>query len=321
MPSSCASRRPRLTAVLAAVTVTTGLLLPAPAVAHRRADTVAAAAMAVEPAAERARTLFDQGSAAYELSKYAEAVQKFEQSFLAARDIDDDALRERVLHALQFNLGRAHIKAYAIDRDVQRLRTALDLFTKYVSKGAELGIELEAETLMAEAQAELDRRAPPTPVTPPAPAPEPEPAPAAEPAPADDGDAGAEDTAEVAPMDPNTPDAGVSSSGKKLAGVGYASLGLAAAGFGTMAAGMVMGLSASSDDENAATASALRDAERRGALSNTLTVAGGVAGGVFALIGVSLIVVGKKKQKNGAGVSVLPGMHRNGASLSLHGRF
>ena len=56
-------------------------------------------------------------------------------------------MRLKVLHALQFNLARAHVESYEIDKDAKHLRTANDLLDKYIGNDAGLSVDKEAEAL------------------------------------------------------------------------------------------------------------------------------------------------------------------------------
>ena len=58
----------------------------------------------------QAQALFKEGATLYKMSEYQAALEEFKKAFKLSMRIEDDGLRGRVLHALQFNLARAHVK-------------------------------------------------------------------------------------------------------------------------------------------------------------------------------------------------------------------
>ena len=217
------------------------------------------------PPAEQAQALFEEGVTLYKMSEYTGALEKFAEAFKYSARIEDDGMRGRVLHALQFNLARAHVKTYSLDQDVLHLRQAVDLLEKYLENSAGLRVDGEAEALMAEAKAELARR---------------------------DRNARGGSSSPPAP-------------GRALKVGGYTSLGVAAAGLGIMVGGLVMAKRADGEDAAAKTAVQLEEAERRGKLGNTLSVAGAVTAGVCAAVGATLVVLGTRAaRRDGAAARV-----------------
>ena len=184
-------------------------------------------------AAEQAQVLFKSGVSRYQMSDYNAAIEKFSQAFEFSVEIEDRALRVRVLHALQFNLARAHMKSYGIDKDLSHLRTALDLLGKYLAD-EDLGTDQEASALATEAREELDAR-------------EEEARALAASGQASDDDEQQGSEAQLAPGEdadnpgPSGDDRGAATSaGRGLLLGGYASLGLGVASLGLMAyTGMV----------------------------------------------------------------------------------
>jgi tetratricopeptide (TPR) repeat protein len=58
-----------------------------------------------------AQALFRRADAAYQTSNYPTAIETYTEAFNVSQEIEDEALRKRVLQAIRFNLGRAHFKA------------------------------------------------------------------------------------------------------------------------------------------------------------------------------------------------------------------
>lgn len=270
---------------------------PAAAPAWAQPETVEA-----RSPAQQAQALFKDGAAQYKLSNYANAVDKFSAAFVLSLEIEDDGLREKVLHALQFNLARAHVKTYDIDEDVEHLRTAVDLLEKYLNEGAELGIELEADALIAKAKAELARRR------------QADEASKAEP------QTTAEPRARI--EDPTPRDSDPTEPGRRLTLAGYASLGLAGASLGLMAGGLVMANAANKEATDANTGAAYSSMDKKGSTGNALFYAGVAGAVVFAGTGVALLLVGKKRSKRDTAISrwapVLSPQH---VGLQLQGNF
>lgn len=111
-----------------------------------------------DPAWIEARKAYDEGKLAYELAEYEKAVDKFTASFVAAADIEDENMRAQVQSTLWFNLGQAHLHAYEVDREPQRLGKAKELLEKYLASDPDMPAEdrEQAEALIAEAEARLE---------------------------------------------------------------------------------------------------------------------------------------------------------------------
>ena len=94
---------------------------PAADVADAAADAAAGEGGAPDPAAvERARELYQAGSAAYEATRYAVAVEAFEEAYrLAPRP------------TVMFSLAQAQRLQYFLDGDAARLRRAVELYRRY----------------------------------------------------------------------------------------------------------------------------------------------------------------------------------------------
>jgi len=111
---------------------------------------------------------------------------------------------------------------------------------------------------------------------------------------------------------------GGSDAGKGLIIGGAVALGLGVAGLGMMGAGLGLGAQANDisdleDDD----VSGRRDQFARGRTGNALAIAGGIAGGVFAVTGAVLVGLGVKKKRSSVALGPGPGM----AGVALRGRF
>jgi tetratricopeptide (TPR) repeat protein len=263
----------------------------------------------------QAQALFTEGVTLYKMSDYQAALEQFKKAFKLSMKIEDDEMRARVLHALQFNLARAHVKTYEIDRDMQHLRVAVDLLNKYSSSSDEFGADEGAEQLLAYAQAELTRATPaPSPVV------------RSE---NDTSQSGAEvdsdesvKSGEQKPLD--NANRRSNPSGKALRIGGYVALGLGAASLGLVGGGMAMGAKAKRDYADAGTASDYDSAISRGNTGNALALTGAVAAGVLLSAGVVLLVVEKKKGSRATQAARLrfaPQMGSDGGGVWLGGVF
>ena len=277
----------------------------------------AAPATAQEPTpAEQAQALFKEGAAQYKMSNYPVSLDRFGAAFVLSLEIDDAALRVRVLHALQFNLARAHVKTYKLDKDLMHLRQAVDLLENYLEDDTDLGVDDEAHALMAEAKAELERRESAAPIAGPA---------------AIEAQPGGGEADDITPVEAEASpgevegDRGPAKPGKALMLAGYGSLGMSAVGLGLMVGGIVMGKSAADDHATAGTKADIDDADRRGKLGNTLFIAGAATAGVFAAAGVTLVVLGKRASRRGgrsaARIWVSPSAGSALTGLQVGGRF
>lgn len=124
------------------------LALPAPAVASPYV--VRSATEEPSPQDREAAEAFRNGSKAYEMGNYEEAVQLFERSY----ELSASA-------ALLFNLGQAYSRWYEIDPDIEHLRKARKLFENYITRleaEGDLSTEVRAETeeRIAEVEQQID---------------------------------------------------------------------------------------------------------------------------------------------------------------------
>lgn len=108
------------------------------------------------PAADlsAAKRLFDEGLARYETADYEGAIEVFTLALseLSGQGVDDFAIRG----LLRFNIGRAHVRAYEIDHDVEHLRQAQTILRRLLdeAKLPELEGMLDEQTI-ADAEQQL----------------------------------------------------------------------------------------------------------------------------------------------------------------------
>lgn len=110
-----------------------------------------------QEAVTRAREAYDAGKTAYQTANYLEALEKFEESFAAAEEIEDADLKAQVQSTLYYNLGSTHIRAYDLDEDRAHLVQAKVLLQSYLDSTPELTEEerTQATNLMDEADRKL----------------------------------------------------------------------------------------------------------------------------------------------------------------------
>jgi hypothetical protein len=104
-----------------------------------------------------ARRLFDEGLARYEAADYEGAIEVFTLALGEVRGQGGNNFTVRGL--LLFNIGRAHMRAYDIDHDVEHLRQAQTIFERFVEEAESRPGEIdEADISEAREQlAELER--------------------------------------------------------------------------------------------------------------------------------------------------------------------
>ena len=78
---------------------------------------------------ERAEELYEDGATAYRAGRYESAARLWT---FAYDDLADDPALEGPRHVLGFNLAQAHVKAFADDRDPERLARARILTEAYI---------------------------------------------------------------------------------------------------------------------------------------------------------------------------------------------
>jgi hypothetical protein len=259
-----------------------------------------------EPAADlsEAKRLFDEGLARYDAADYEGAIEVFTLALSEVRGqgVSDFDIRGLLL----FNIGRAHVRAWEIDRDVEHLRQAQKIIRTFLEEAnsKEYAGIIDAETLKsAEVQlAEIDRE-----LAGPAPADEPEDEPESD-----------QPSADVSPQ----------AKRHRATGIGLTVSGVAVlgAGVGMLVWGTTYGPDAQAqvDGFTPQTMSVLAQgddfiaAERR---KGTAWMAGG---GVAAALGVAGLAVGIQqliKAKRTKAPSVSAGVGPQGVGVVVSGRF
>ena len=256
-------------------------------VAEARAQAPSGVASSAEPKRsplEEAKALFQDGVVAYNMSNYEEALAKFSEAFALSMRFEDEEQRVKVLHALHFNLARAHAKTYAIDQDPRHLRTAVDLLGKYLSVESNTGDRGEAELLVTKAQAELERVGS-----------------------LKQRPRRSRGRSRVEGEDVQS----TSSYGRGLTIAGIAALGMAGVGLAVMSAGFLMTKAARDDLGSLTTDVAAVDA--RGNTANILATTGLVSAVAFGTAGATLFVIGRRRQRTDgsqARLSLAPWLER-----------
>ena len=84
------------------------------------------------PAADlsEAEALYNEGSTLYESADYNGAIAKFTQALDEAKSAGSEDFRVRGM--LLYNIGRSHIKAYGIDKDLSHLRQARAIYKQFI---------------------------------------------------------------------------------------------------------------------------------------------------------------------------------------------
>ena len=100
-----------------------------------------------------ARRLFDEGTTRYEAADYEGAIEVFTLALgeVRGQGVDDFAVRGLLL----FNIGRAHMRAYEIDKDIEHLRQAQSIFARFVEEAEAYPDEID-EADVNEARVQLD---------------------------------------------------------------------------------------------------------------------------------------------------------------------
>lgn len=245
-------------------------------------------------AAERAKALFEKAASEYETSSYNAAVKTFTEAYLESQGIEDEAFRIKVQSAIFYNLARAHIKAYGVDREESHLHQAIELLNKSLSQTKDPKDQEQAHQTIAQAQEILDGLAQSQAG---ADGGEPEPEPEPEPGPVVD--------------EPTV--------NKPMRIAGFALLGAGVVGGGLAGFGAAQAANAQKDYDAGPTA-AIRDAaESKGDTANLLIISGSAAAGVFLAAGVTLVILSKKKGSSKTAAGLM--LDANTAGLTWGGRF
>lgn len=260
-----------------------------------------AAGQAAAPAAEgeakaRGEKLFEEASAAYNLGKFDQAIERFEAAY--------ELLKKP---SLLYNLGQAHVRQHETDGDVGHLRRARALYDNFI-KIREAGGESvgDARERLAAVDAKL-AALPTTPEPAPETAPEPEPEPKVLPEPAPQ----VESAPKVEPRRRGPGGLGIAGIGL-IAGGALAGAGIAVPGFVSAARlttqeadeGAVVPVSM---DRHAAFADSLGKA-------HTLGYVGIGVGAALIVTGVALVIVDAKRRRGGGQRA---GLRIRGAGLAV----
>lgn len=127
-------------------------------------ELIVASCIAFAPAADvpgestdltEARRLFDEGTARYDAADYEGAIEVFTLALGEVGGVDDFTVRGLLL----FNIGRAHLRAHEIDRDIEHLRQAQAIFRRFLEEADAHPGELDASDVdeAREQLAEIDR--------------------------------------------------------------------------------------------------------------------------------------------------------------------
>ena len=128
---------------------------------------------------DKAAALFKEGSAQYDSADYNGAIDKFTKALEIVTSVDGPT---KIRLRLIFNIATAHEKAFTIDKDVQHLRQALNLYRRYLAfaeRTGDLGEELTVDSRISRLEKQLrmhseiesnvaraDNPLPPAPTTP-----------------------------------------------------------------------------------------------------------------------------------------------------------
>jgi hypothetical protein len=252
-----------------------------------------------------AQRLFDEGLARYESADYEGAIEVFTLALSEVRGQGVDDFQVRGL--LLFNIGRAHVRAWEIDGDVEHLRQAKKILEGFLEQAnsQEYAGTIDADTL-AEAEQQLvdiDRAL-------------------AEPAPGDEPD----------PVDPvgpaDTPGDPQQAKRHRAVGIGLtvSGVGLIGAGVGFLVLGSSFGARAQAmvDDYPEQTPSVLAQGEdfvagarRKG----SAWMAGGAVAATLGVVGLAIGIQQLVKAKRANTPSVSAGIGPQGMAIVVQGRF
>jgi tetratricopeptide (TPR) repeat protein len=122
--------------------------------------TILALTLAVAPAEpstqmDEAAALYQEGTAMFDASDYKGAIDKFTKALgivVSVNGAEDTRL------TLLYNIASAHERAFAIDKDVEHLRMALQLYERYkefADETGDLGEQLDVEVRIASLEKKL----------------------------------------------------------------------------------------------------------------------------------------------------------------------
>jgi hypothetical protein len=248
---------------------------------------------------DRARGLYQQGEARFATADFIGAIELWTEAFSSVPDSTDAA---RIKALLIYNIATARERAFEVTGDLTHLRQAKVLMVGYAeSIPALFGDTPEAETergkiterlnvITAQIEAADRKKA------------------------RDRRDQRPSERADDAPA--------AERSHAVLLGTGAAALAVGVGGLAMMGAGLAMGSKANdlgdlADDD----IDGRRSQFDRGRTGNTLAIAGGVVGGVFAITGAVLVGIGAKRRASAKGNAWAPWIGPRVAGLGVRGRF
>jgi len=248
-----------------------------------------APADASDPAADETRELFEKAATQYETSQYNGAVDTYTDAYQRSLAIADEELRGLVQAAIFFNLARAHVKAYALDKSAEHLLQAIDLLDKYLAQTADLADQRDAEQLLEQARAELAR--------------------------VEEQQRAAAQRDEERRAADQSATAGPSKPGLRIGGYTLLGLGVAAGAVGIT--GAVLASQARDEYIAGPTRDDRDQADDKGQVANTMIVAGSVSAGVLISVGLALVLVDRKRSR----VSPTAWLSPTSAGVAIGGRF
>jgi hypothetical protein len=207
---------------------------------------------------DEARALFEDGQAKYETHDYDGAIEAFTAAYARAEQIDDGTVRDEALARLGFNLARAHVSAWDVDRDDEHLVLARRLLADFRGYERGLGRDPDNDTDVQRLEAELAERE--------------------------------RQRDEAVPPEGDKPN-------RKRRPAGIALMVLAAPFGGLAVAGAIMGAQAKSEFESVNTGDARRDAQARGRTGDVLLGVGIGLAVLSAATGATLLGVSAKSKR------------------------
>lgn len=275
---------------------------PATDASTQQGDTAApAGAGATEPSGfDRARALYQQGEARFATADFAGAIELWTEAFSIVPDTTDSA---RIKALLIYNIATARERAYEVTNDVSQLRQAKILMQGYAqsipalfgdsAEGADEVVKITERLNAITAQIEAYERKKAR----------------------DRRSAGPAERSDDGPDDPGR-------GSKVLIGAGAAALAVGVGGLAMMGAGVAMGNKANDiDGLEADDIDGRREQFDRGRMGNTLAIAGGVVGGVFAITGAVLVGIGASRRAKAKSAALAPWFGPRVVGLGVGGRF
>ncbi|NVB37985.1 hypothetical protein G6O69_09085 [Pseudenhygromyxa sp. WMMC2535] len=244
---------------------------------------------------------YTQGQEKFDAGEYAEAADFWAQAVRAVDEGPDSATRQTIMNlALD-----AYLRAYSADEDRKHVDDAKALLDEYEALLEGSGVELSEEigthkTKIDELLAEIAAKE-------------------------EEARRKAEEEArrQAEANKPAEPPPEPEKPGKPLIIGGAVLTGVGVGGIGVLLGGVIGGLSAQSDYDNAEVGSdEYESAKSRGQTMNALAITGGVIAPIFLGAGIALLVIGVKKNKKAAQNSaVLPVFGPGYAGVGYSARF